>query len=245
MVSVAHLRSAGLYLSLIVGCLILVLGTAGNILSILIFTSRKTTFRTNPCSLYFIAIAIVNTLHMLHGLPYRVLSGGFGIDPTVSSLVFCKLRQGLVSSLPFMRNTLSCIATISQFFATSRHVHYRRKSTLTAARLYITICIVFWILHTVPYLVVYKIDIMPTTNTTRCDAFNKHLSYYTSWFAYNVLTFILPIGILIVFGYLTLRNVRRLGNDLNQSQKRQNIERQVSLVSYFVLETRNFLLRFF
>jgi hypothetical protein len=236
MVSVAYLQSASLYLCLVMGCLILFLGTIGNVLNVLVFTNRTWTFRTSPCSLYFIAISIINTLHMIHGLPHRILSGGFGIDITLTSLVVCKLRQYLIISLPFMRNTLSCLATISQFFATSRQVHYRKKNTHKAARLYITVCIIFWFLHAIPYLVFYKIDTVPMTNKTRCDGFNKALSYYTSWFVYNVLTFILPGSILAVFGYLTLRNLRRLGNELNRSQVREQMEQQMSLVSYFSLK---------
>jgi hypothetical protein len=239
MASVVYLQSASLYLSLIMGCLILLLGTIGNILNVLIFINRTGTFRTSPCSLYFIAIAIINTLHMLHGLPHRILSGGFDIDATVTSLIFCKLRQFLVLSLPFMRNTLSCIATISQFFATSRQIHYRQKNTHKVARLCIIICIIFWFLHATPYLIIYKIDIVSETNKTRCDAFNKTLKLYTSWFVFNILTYIVPGIIMTAFGYLTLRNVRHLGNDLNRSQTREQIERQMSLVSYFLLQTEH------
>jgi hypothetical protein len=82
------------------------------------------------------------------------------------------------------------------------------------------------------------------TNKTRCDGFNKILTDYTIWFAYNVLTFILPSSILAVFGYLTLQNVRRLGNDVNQSQKHRQIERQMSLVSCFSFQTNHLLLHF-
>ena len=130
-----------------------------------------------------------------------------------------------------MMNTLNCTAIITQFFATSHQVHYRQKSTHKAARLCITVCIIFWLLYAIPYLVLYKIDIVSTSNKTRCDSFNEALSYFTSWFAFPVLTCILPTIILAVFGYLTLRNVRRLGDYSSQSQRHQQIERQMSLVS--------------
>jgi hypothetical protein len=184
----------------------------------------------------------MNNIHMLHGLPHRILSGGFGIDATVASIVVCKIRQCLIMSVPFMRNTLNCIAIISQFFATSRQVHYRQKNTHKTAYLCITVCIIFWSLHAVPYLTLYKIDIMPITNKTRCDAFNRALSLYTSWFVYNILTFVLPSIVLAIFGYLTLRNVRHLENNSNKPQRHQHIERQMSSVSYFSLRTKYLLL---
>jgi hypothetical protein len=244
MVSVTHLNSASLYLSLVIGCPIFLLGFIGNILLILVFTSHKVSFRKSPCSHYFVAMAVMNNLHMLHGLPHRILSGGFGIDATLTSLVYCKLRQCLIMSIPFMRNTLSCIAVISQFFATSREARYRQKSTHKAAYSCITICVIFWSLHAIPYLILYKIDIVPTTNKTRCDAFNRALSVYTSWFVYNVLTFVLPGSIMAIFGYLTLRNVRRLGTNLNNLQMRLNVEHQMSSVSSFSLQTKHLLLSF-
>jgi len=41
---------------------------------------------------------------------------------------------------------------------------------------------------------------------------------------------ILPYTTLPLFGYLTLRNIRQLGNSANRQQQ---IKRQMSLVSYF------------
>jgi hypothetical protein len=225
------------YVSVIIGCPIFLLGIIGNILNILIFTNRKSAFRRSPCSHYFVAISAVSSVHMLHSLPHRILSGGFGIDVTLTSIVFCKLRQCLIMSFPLMRNTLNCIATISQFFATSRQVHHRQKCTHKSAYLCIIVCIIFWSLHIIPYAILYEINIMPTTNMTRCATSNKALSLYTSWFVYNALNIILPSSMMAIFGYLTLRNVRCLGNNLNQHQTHQNIERKMSSVSYFF--TRN------
>ena len=144
-----------------------------------------------------------------------------------------------------MRNTLACVAATTQFFATSRQIYYRQKNTHKTARFCITICIIFWLLHAIPYLVFYKIDIVSITNQTRCDSFNKVLSNYTSWFVYNMLTFILPSSILAIFGYLTLQNVRRLKEYSNQSQIHQQIERQMTSISYFSFQSKHSLFGFF
>ncbi len=125
MISLTHLHSASLQLSLVIECLILLLGTIENILNVLICMSRKPTFQKSPCSHYFVIITIMNNLQMLHGLSHRILSSGFSIDATLTSLVYCKRRQCLIMSVLFMRHTLSYIATISQFFSNSLQVSYR------------------------------------------------------------------------------------------------------------------------
>jgi hypothetical protein len=127
--------------------------------------------------------------------------------------------------------TLECAAIISQFLATSRAAHYRRKSTHASARVCIAISVAFWCLHGVPYLILNTIKVVPPANQTRCDAFNAALRHYTTWVGQNLFTYLLPGSILAIFGYLTLRNVRRLGNDTTGLQSREKIERQVSSVS--------------
>jgi len=125
MISLTHLHSASLWLSLVIECLILLLGTIENILNVLICMSRKPTFQKSPCSHYFLTMAIMNNLQMLHGLSHRILSSGSSVDAILTSLVYCKRRQCLIMSVLFMRHTLSCIATISQFFANARQAPYR------------------------------------------------------------------------------------------------------------------------
>ncbi len=230
---VASIQSASQYLNIILGIIILIFGLIGNVLLAFIFKSRQVTFKQSPCSLYLFSMAIINTLHILHGLISRILSAGFQIDPTRTSLVYCKLRPFLVSAtLPHLSRTLQCAAIINQFLATSPQVRYRQKSTRTMARWCISISILFWSLNGIPYLILYRIKMIPSTNTTRCDAFNTAMSKYTNWFSLNFFTFVIPGAILSVFGYLTLRNVRHLGYESGESHRRQQIERQMSSVSY-------------
>jgi hypothetical protein len=232
MVNVALVRNASRYLVIIVGPLILLLAFIGNGLIIFVFARRPGKFRKSPCSLYFTSMAVIKTLHLAHILIYLIISIGFGVDPTLTSLVYCKLRYYIAqATLPQISLTLECAATISQFLATSRQAYYRQKNTHKVARICIFLIVFFWSLQAIPYLILYKIKIVPVTNKTVCDSFNTGLNHYTTWVLRIMTIFIFPCSILPLFGYLTLRNVRRLEFNSNQQQQ---IERQMSLVSFFL-----------
>jgi hypothetical protein len=236
MVNVALVKSASRYLVIIVASLILLLCFVGNGLIMCVFMSRKGKFRKSPCTLYFSSMTVIKTLHLAHILVYLIMSVGFNVDPTVTSLVYCKLRYYFAqATMPQITLTLECAATISQFLATSRQACYRQKNTFKVARICIILTLLFWCLQTIPYLILYKIKTMPETKKSVCDSFNTALSHYTTWFLRIVVVFIFPCTILPLFGYLTLRNVRRLAYN---SDRQQRIEREMSSVSLFL----NFLL---
>ncbi len=224
------MQSVSRYLVIIVGSLMLVLGLIGNILIIGVFLNRKGIFRKSPCTLYFVSMSTIKTLHLVHVMIYLILSIGFGIDPTLTSLVYCKLRYYLImATLPHISISLECAATISQFLATSQKIYHRKKNTIQVARICIFLIIVFWCVQAIPYLILYKIKIMPGTKKVLCDSFNTALRYYTTWFSRIGIILIGRFAILPLFGYLTLRNIRCLKYSSNWQQR---TERQMSLVSF-------------
>jgi hypothetical protein len=230
MVDVALVQSASRYSVLTVGFLILLLGFVGNALVIWLFTRRVGRFRKSPSIHYFVSMGIIKTIHLVHIMVYLIMSVGFGVDPTLTSPVYCKLRYYLANAtLPHISLTLECAATISQYLATSRQASYRKKNTHKRTCICVLLIILFWCTQAVPFLVLYKIKIMPQTNKPVCDSFNTALTHYTTWILRILTIFILPFTILPLFGYLTLRNIRQLRNSSNWHQQ---IERQMSLVSY-------------
>ncbi len=229
--NVALVQSASRYSVLTVGFLMLLLGAVGNTLVIWLFTRRIGRFRKSPSIHYFISMGVIQTIHLVHIMIYLIMSVGFGVDPTLTSPVYCKLRYYLgQATMPHTTFTLHCAATISQFLATSRQASFRKKNTHKRTCICVILIILFWCTQAVPFLVLYKIKIMPPTNKPVCDSFNTALRHYTTWFLRILAIFILPFTILPLFGYLTLRNIRQLGNSANRQQQ---IERQMSLVSYF------------
>ena len=215
------------------GLFVFILGMIGETLNIIIFANVRTAFAQNPCSLYFIAMSVTDLLCLVFGLLTKILANDFGIDPTVSSIAFCKFRSYLVYTAPLISTAFTCLATITQSFATSRLIHHRQKINLRFIRWSIVITVLFWCLHGIPHAVLYNIYQSSTTNTSAFSSVNSILNLYTSWMTYNLLIFIISTLILIVFGYLTYKNVV-LPNFVPSNQPNtvgQRIQRQLTIVS--------------
>ena len=75
--------------------IIFVFGLISNILNIIVFLSLQT-FRESSCAFYLTAMSFVNIVQIFVGLLSRILSVGFGVDWTNTSLAYCKLRYYLV-----------------------------------------------------------------------------------------------------------------------------------------------------
>jgi len=61
------------------GLPVLIGGTIGNILNIIVFLSLRT-FRQNSCAFYLTIMSIVNIGQLTTGLLARIMITGFGID---------------------------------------------------------------------------------------------------------------------------------------------------------------------
>lgn len=101
------------WISVIGGTTLLVLGTVGSLLNIVIFRHR--TLRTCPYSSYMFIAAFFDLFILDHALLLRILSDGFGLDPISSNSIYCCLRfyTGQIGS--FVPITLICLAAIDRW----------------------------------------------------------------------------------------------------------------------------------
>ncbi|CAF1349221.1 unnamed protein product [Adineta ricciae] len=106
---------------LFIACLI------GNGINILVF-SKARTYRTNPCTFYFLMGSIDNMFYVLLNLTIRILSDTYKIDIYRASDVWCKIRQFFLFVPALISVTFSCSAIIDQFPITSRNVQLRNSS---------------------------------------------------------------------------------------------------------------------
>jgi hypothetical protein len=230
----AQLQHATQQIIIYFGSFTIILGVIGNTLNAIIFANVRATFARNFCSRYFIVTAITDSLCLLIGLLSKILSNGFAIDPTVSSIVFCKFRNFFVNTAPLISTSFICLAAITQFFVTSRHASYRQKISLRLVRWTILFTVLFWTLHGLPYIILYTIRLSATTNMPVCNSVNLIFNQYAAWMTYNILIFMVPILILVVFGYLTYRNIASTKPaPLNQQRATgQRIQQQLTVVSH-------------
>ncbi len=128
------------------------LGMLGNFLNIWIFASDPS-YRTTPCSFYLLMASATGSVQLMSGQLQRFLVLGFSIDLTLRSLFWCKLRELLINSFGSIGITFECLATIDQFFVTSRSARLRQLSNIKWAYRIAAGVIIVWIALDIPFFI--------------------------------------------------------------------------------------------
>ena len=92
---------------------VFVLGIIGNLFNIAIFRRKK--FRSNSCSLYFIAYSINNIMSLTNGLLLWSLLFGFQFDLENTNVIFCKIRRYFTHVCFLLSSCLLTTASINRF----------------------------------------------------------------------------------------------------------------------------------
>lgn len=193
--------------ALVFGIPTLIGGTIGNILNIIVFLSLRT-FREKSCIFYLTVMSIVNISQLNTGLLARIMTSGFDIDWTQTSLFFCKFRYFVFPAATLISFTCLCLATIDQYLATSSRRRWQQWSNIQLAYRLMTFFIILWLLHGIPYLILF--DQVRSSNRISCAAPNPTFLQYRFYFISLVLTGFLPVCITILFGSLAFYNVRTM-----------------------------------
>ncbi len=204
---ITNLNNAAFWINRISPIITIVLGTFGNFFNIIIFTRRP--LRTNPCSMYFLAGSIVNCAVMYVALLTRYLATSWNIDPSATNIVWCKVRYFLI--YPFLSLALWFIvlASIDRYLSSSHDVRHRQLSTMSIARKLIIIITVFMFLINMHVLFFARID--TTGGTPSCTIFpNDYLVFFNIFVP--IISCILPVILMSIFGILTIFNVRMSRN---------------------------------
>ncbi|CAF1343298.1 unnamed protein product [Adineta ricciae] len=91
---------------------------------------------------------------------------------------------------------------------------------------------IFWMCHGIPYTIFYDIRQSLPANATVCNSIDPIFNQYSSWMIYNISSFIMPVSILVVFGYLTHRNMASVNEttSVQQNALKQQIQRQLTII---------------
>jgi hypothetical protein len=189
--------------------IIFVFGLASNILNIIVFLSLKI-FRESSCAFYLTAMSFVNIGQMFLGLIIRTLSVGFGVDWTITSLAFCKLRYYFFLICAVLSFTCMCLATSDQYLATCSNPRWQRYSNIKLARWLFIIFSIIWIFHGIPIILFYNQVQSIDTNQTVCTITNSTFEQYYRYFYLVILLGVIPAFVTIVFGIMAYRNVQHL-----------------------------------
>ena len=213
------------------GIFLFVIGVIGNLLNIIIFSTTRE-YRQTVSSFLFLVNSIDSLIHILFSLTLRILSVGFGIDLARKSLIICRMRSYFITTLTLISLSCSSLAAIDQFLFTSRSQKLRELSHMKQAYRVVFIMILLWIAHGIPYLIFYEIS--STTGT--CINTNSIYANYLTVGAFLFL-FIIPVFILIFFGYLSYPNIHRIRILSEQHADRQLTQMMLMQAALVCLST--------
>ena len=219
---------------------IIVLGTVGNTLSILVMLRKQ--FRHTTMSFHLIALAIADTLALYCGLLPICLDAYLSTN-LGHSIFLCKMRNLLVFYVSHTASWILVCLTLERFVAVI-FPHYCRLFTKARAAIILAFIILillifdlhfFWTFHLQEHTSQY---IDPLTNTTKnhttrvCWVYKEHEDFLTNtwpWIdlaLFSLLPFMFiiigNISICIKLG-LTYYNRRKLGSSTNQSQNQTKL----------------------
>ena len=210
------LSYAGQQLTIYVGFFLVVVGVVGNGTNILVFSSVRN-YRKTPCTFYFLIGSIYNIAYLFINLISRIVMSGFGVDLTRTSVSWCKMRQFFLATLCLISLSCSGLATIDQFFATSKNASLRRLSNIKWSHRIVWIMKLVWCLHGIPFLLFF--DISPVKQI--CMSTSTAFAVYFPSIYILTINCAMPVVVMVLFDYLTYSNIQQTRILAEQNADRQ------------------------
>lgn len=204
MISIDTLNYATAQIYIYGYCFIFLTGMIGNSVNILMFT---TDLKGNPCSLYFLTTAVCDCFEILVWIVPYTIQVIYGKNGTESFLPWCKLMPYLADTLTMLSVAALCLASIDRYHSTCRAVSRRQWSSIKVAKTSILIATFISLSLGIPDLVFYYIE--EVGNVSYCTVVADVYNYYIYFFEIPFLWTFVPLGILLIFGLFTHRNLKR------------------------------------
>jgi hypothetical protein len=212
---------------------LLILGTFGNTLNIIIFTRPK--LRSIPCSWYFLASTCGNLIALYMGCLTRVLAT-FGINPRtkLQSAVYCKTRSYFTYGNLSLSIWFVIGACVDRWASSCTTVRIRSISNVKIAKRVI-VGIVF-IVYLVYAQMFFCFDGVYEAKTSGCFTISRACELYNSFALFFTYSF-LPCLLMLIFGLLTIQNIRHtrqrivpLNLILNNRNKKKTIKQMTIML---------------
>ncbi|UJR11154.1 hypothetical protein I4U23_015335 [Adineta vaga] len=200
---------------------LLLLGVIGNLCNCVIFTQRN--LRSNPCSVYFLAVAIINLVVCIATLTPRSIDGwNKNADLVETVSVLCRLLMYLVFSTRCIASWFIAFASVDRYLVSSPNIHRRQMSTLKNAYLcIILICILSFLVW---IAIFFCFDANQIGTPIKCYTTSDVCQMYIN-LAHAFLIVILPILVMLLFGFWTIANIRQRRRIVENSTSEQIVPR--------------------
>ncbi|CAF3313920.1 unnamed protein product, partial [Rotaria sp. Silwood2] len=187
------------------GLILIVFGTISCLLSYIIF--REKNLRKSPCTIYFLSFNLSNFLLIYSSLLPVMLETGYNIKPRSFAFIQCRFRLYAVLLFDCLSSLYLILASIDRMCVTSPNVHIRNRSNSRLAYKSIIIGTLFWMIFT-SHALIFREIVPSTANGIVC---NFKPGIYMIFLAYYALIkgILMPF-LMILFGLLAIKNIRRL-----------------------------------
>lgn len=183
---------------------LLLFGIIGNLLNLFILSQRK--LRSNPCAWLFYISSIFNLISLLSGLATKLFSNNlFNLIDRIEFL--CQLRAFILLTSRTIAAWSIMLATFDRWLLSCTEISYRNLSTLKNARRQMMMIILISIVIYCPIFHCYRINLSNSplkcySQTIQCRVFLEQI--------YTFLTILIPLILMVLFGVLTMTNVREM-----------------------------------
>lgn len=210
---------------------VFVIGMIGNIFNLLVFFRKK--FRSNSCSLYFIAYSINNFMNLTIGLLLWSLTLGFNLDLEYKDVKYCKVRRYfthvyfLLSSCLLTMASINRYARVCQAQLTENLHRYKRLCERKTTYILIFVTITFCLLVNVHIPILFEIY------KDECYA---HSNVYRIIFDIFFLIFyaIFPPLIMIGVSIATIKQIREIRRLIHPNVSRREYQLIVLVIIHSV-----------
>ena len=185
---------------------IYIFGIIGNFINILVLSQRV--FRSNPSAVFFVVTSIAGLIAIVSGLTSRMMAG-YMTDLTLTVTWICIIRNYVLYTARTVALWMIAFATIDRWFSSNPNNSFRQKSNVKNTRLSIVIVLLGSCLVNAPIIFCYQGGL--TGALRGCYGATYACRVITDTI-YAVITTVSPLITMVIFGLLTVQNIRHTRN---------------------------------
>ena len=196
------LNTASRWLNYTVAIPMIILGTIGAAMTIVVFTAQRS-FRRNPTVTYLLATAIMTAFHLPTIYSQSILVDGFGLGVFNSNDIACQEHNYLLYVTTVSAVSFPCWAAFDQYATTCREASFRQRwSSMRVVRSAIVGTVLFWSIVYIP--VILFSNVVNGACILSHASYRKFMNFGLTPLVYTVLPFVL----IVFFTQGTIRNLR-------------------------------------
>jgi hypothetical protein len=208
-VTINQINVASTVIVVTVSIVNLILGAVGLIFNVLIFIQPS--LRREPFSLYFLSSTYFNLFVVFVIIPVRIVSDGFNMELANYNLGICKIEFFSFYAIRTISCWLITLACIDRYLHSSRNARIRQLSSLKMTRMAIRMTSVVIIISYSHMIIYYEITYMSDQFGNITPACYGQKGIYRTFVAFWYMTLysLCPSFLMLLFGVLTMNNLRQ------------------------------------